>query len=116
MSDTSRLTKMEDQISNIRADQSSIKTTLNTLSEAIKVLVDIRGETLHIVKQQERNNGEHDEIFERLRNVETALSNYKIEKKSINDDILNLEANQKWGVITIIGAVIAYAIRKVFFN
>ena len=109
-----RLVKLEEKIGDIRADQSAIKENLTMMSKTLGTLADVRSETLHIIKQQEQDKKDHDEIFTRLRAAESGSVAHDEKQKVANDRIDDLEDNQRWGVILILGSIVAYVFKKLF--
>ena len=134
-----RVGKIEDKIGKIGEDQSAIKENLTMMGKTLGTLADVRAETLHLMKQQESDKKDHDEIFSRLRTAETTQAAYKSDKKDhdeifkrlrdvengrtrsdekhrvTKDAVAKLETNQRWGVIVVLGTIISYAIKKIFW-
>lgn len=110
----SRLGKIEDKLGNMLADQSAIKQHVEMMSKTLTTLADVRAETLHIMKRQEQDKKEHDEIFLRLRKVEAGRVACDERHKTSKTSTGKLESNQKWGVVFIIGSIGGYVFRKLF--
>ena len=86
------------------------------MCETLNTLADVRAETLHVMKVQENNAREHDEIFARLRQIETDRAACSSERETDGERIDDLEDNQKWGVITVLAGIIGLAIKKLFWG
>ena len=110
-----RLGKVEEKIGDIRSDQSAIKENLAMMGKTMETLADVRSETLHIIKQQEQDRKDHDEIFQRLRTSESGRAAHDEKHKVANNRIDDLEGNQRWGVITVLGLIIVYVFKRLFF-
>lgn len=107
-----RLVKVECKIDNILVDQAEIKTKVTSINDILSTLIDVRAETLHLIKQQIQDQKEHDEMFIRLRAVENGqIATSKditlsVEiVRPIEASVKKLENNQRWGVITILGGI-----------
>ena len=109
-----RLVKLEDKIGDIKADQSAIKENLTMMGKTLETLADIRSETLHIMKQQKDDKKDHDEIFSRLRIAESGRVACDVKHAAEKKRVTQLETNQRWGVIVIVGSIITFAIKKIF--
>ncbi len=110
-----RLEKVEDKLSDIKADQSAIRTSVTMMEKTLTELADVRSEQLHIMKQQEEYKQDHDEIFTRLRKAEQGRASCDEKHKFIKNDVIALKKNQRWGIVLIIGSFLSLIIKKTFF-
>lgn len=65
-----RLGNLEKVVTEIRVSQAGMAQAVDGISEALASLVDMRAESLHIIKSQEEARADRDEIFSRLRKME----------------------------------------------
>ena len=136
MENENRLIKVEDRLTNIQSDLSAIRENSIIMGKTLSTLADIRSETLHLMREQDKYNKEQDNIFVRVRELEkgsvackmkhTATQNKilalekhqtiacNINHTTIKNKILALEKNQRWVVLFIIGSILTYVIPKVF--
>ncbi len=108
-----RLENLEKSVAAIRDAQAEIRTgqavnnkAVEGIEKSLAMLTDLRAETLHLMKMQDHDHKEHDEVFERLRNVEKENAGARLNK---------LETNQRWGVVTIIGLILVNVFKHIFF-
>jgi len=116
---TTRLHVLEEKIGDIRTDQAVIRSDLNTISETLATLVDLRAESLHLIRQQEINQKDHDELFERLRCIESKQAAGKALRGSTTTRVNKLERNQRWATTTsilMLGSIIAYGVKSLFWR
>lgn len=109
--DQARLSKLEDKIGDIAVDQAACKQHMSQMCETLTMLADVRAETLHIMKVQENNVRDHDEIFQRLRTVETERAGCSASRKTDSGKIKDLENNQRWVAISVIGTIILIGLK-----
>ena len=110
-----RVGKIEDKIGKIGEDQSAIKENLTMMGKTLGTLADVRSETLHLMKQQESDKKDHEEIFARLRKIESGRAACEEKHIVTKTAVKQLESNQRWGVVALLGTIITYAAKKLFW-
>ncbi len=109
-----RMEKLESNIGDIRVGQAGIKTSLNMMEKTLDTLVDLRAESLHLIKMHEQDRKDHDEIFCRLRKAEEGRATCDEKHTVVNQAVEKLEKNQKWGVLFIVASIGTYIFKKLF--
>ncbi len=114
-----RVLSLESNVGVVREEYSGLKQHMETMSDALSKLADVRAETLHIIKQQEQNLIDHEGIFKRMRETELAVTSNSTNLKTAMDDIKSLKKNQRWAVITpivVVAGSIVGVITKKYLN
>lgn len=119
-----KISLLDDKFDGLNTQQALIGQSVTQMAKALDKLVDIRAETLTIMKQCELNTTEHNEIFTRLRKVENQQATCPIIHKALDEEIVDikdnrikpLEADRRWVAYTIIGAVLIAVLALVLTN
>ncbi len=108
---STHLESLEKKIGEIAADQAVCREHMAKMCETLTILADLRAETIHILKTQEKTEKEHDEIFQRLRTIETARAGCGAAREGDSVKIAGLEKNQRWVVGVVVGVVLIAIIK-----
>lgn len=65
-----RLENLEEAVTDVKVSMAGMTMAVDGIGKTLATLVDVRSETLHLVKSQDEARGERDEIFKRLRVIE----------------------------------------------
>ncbi|MCK5608745.1 hypothetical protein KAR91_43105 [Candidatus Pacearchaeota archaeon] len=109
-----KISLLDDKFDNLHTQQALIGQSMGQMADSLEKLVDLRAETIALLKGQKQNNREHDEIFKRVRTLEDSKAVCPVLHKALDDAIEDLkenrvkpmEDNQKWVVRIVIGAFI----------
>ena len=109
-----KISLLDDKFDGLHTQQALIGQSMESMSGSLEKLVDLRAETIAILKAQKQNQREHDEIFSRMRAGEVTQVACKKTHEATTGTIKDLkenrirpmEDNQKWVVRVVIGAII----------
>ena len=101
-----KLNKLESAQTGMQAELKVVSQAMNRLARTSEQIVELRAESLHMIKTQEKIEQTHDELFGRLRNLETWKGGVDTKIKNICLNVTDLQKNQRWVAMTVIGALI----------
>jgi len=101
-----KLNKLERSQAGMQAELKVFAKTMERLAATSEQIVELRAECLHMIKSHERSERTHDEMFNRLREVETWKGSVGTKVKIVCHEVDSLQRNQRWVVMTVIGALI----------
>lgn len=101
-----KLTELENIQAGMRAELKVVSRAIERMAQTSEQIVELRAECLHMMKAHERAEQAHDELFERLRGLESAKIGTETKVKSICQNVDGLQRNQRWVALTVIGALI----------
>lgn len=91
----------------------SVENSIQELMKSHSMLVELRTEATHIMKQLASNKGDFDEVFQRLRALEQAPAQCATACGN-KERVSALERNQRWGVVSILSFVLMSVLYAVF--
>ena len=101
-----KLNKLENVQIGMQAELKVFAKTMERLAKTSEQIVELRSECLHMIKAHERSERAHDELFERLRELETWKGGMETKIKTVCRSLQILQGNQRWVAMTVIGALI----------
>lgn len=101
-----KLNKLENAQVGIQVELKAVSQAMDRLAKTSEQIVELRAECLHVMKAYERSEHTHDEMFSRLREVETWKGGMETKIKNTCKDVDVLQRNQRWVAMTVIGALI----------
>lgn len=101
-----KLNKLENVQIGMQTELKVFSKTMERLAKTSEQIVELRSECLHMIKAHERSERAHDELFERLREVENWKGGIDTKIRTMCLNISGLQKNQRWVAMTVIGALI----------
>ena len=101
-----KLNKLENTQVSMQAELKVFSRTMERLAKTSEQIVELRSECLHMIKAHERSERAHDELFERLREVENWKGGIDTKIRTMCLNVSGLQKNQRWVAMTVIGALI----------
>ena len=116
-----KISLLDDKFDNLHTQQALISQSIGQMADSLEKLVDLRAETIALLKGQAQNEKDHDEIFQRMRKGEATQvackKSHEATAEKIEDikeeRIKPMEDNQKWVTRIVIGAFILAVIALV---
>lgn len=108
--------KIGDLCKGIALQEQRLRSVENSIQELMKshtMLIEVRAESTHIMKQLSNNKNDLDEVFQRLRALEQAPAQCATACAN-KERVAALERNQRWGVISILSFVLMSILYTVF--
>lgn len=105
-----RLKQVEETLIVVAEHQKIANRELGKISDTLSIMAELRGEMVSLVRQQQSNSKEHDEIFTRLRSVETHQTLCGQKREDDSNAIAALRGNQRWAILSIFGTLFTVGI------
>ncbi len=101
-----KLNKLESAQTGMQAELKVVSQAMERLARTSEQIVELRAECLHMIKAHEKIEQTHDEMFGRLRDLETWKGSVDTKIKNTCSNVITLQKTQRWVAMTVIGALI----------
>jgi len=101
-----KLNKLESAQTGMQAELKMVSQAMNRLARTSEQIVELRAESLHMINAHKKIEQVHNELFNRLRSLETWKGCVDTKIKNTCNNVTDLQKTQRWVALTVIGALI----------
>jgi len=101
-----KLNKLESAQTGMQAELKMVSQAMNRLARTSEQIVELRAESLHMINAHKKIEQVHNELFNRLRSLETWKGGVDTKIKNTCNNVTDLQKTQRWVALTVIGALI----------